>query len=126
MSPAETHVATDPIEAWLIAAVERLVRAIDPERILLFGSFAKGQAGRRSDIDLIVVWNTDLGPLDRIGLVLELLADAPRPVDVLIYTPTEFAERSELPFLRGILREARLLYERRETPARGTPMAAPS
>jgi predicted nucleotidyltransferase len=74
MSPAETHVATDPIEAWLTEAVERLVRAIDPERILLFGSFAKGQAGRRSDIDLIVVWNTDLGPLDRIGLVLELLA----------------------------------------------------
>jgi hypothetical protein len=30
MSPAETHVATDPIEAWLTEAVERLVRAIDP------------------------------------------------------------------------------------------------
>ncbi|MCX2728003.1 nucleotidyltransferase domain-containing protein [Thermomicrobium sp. 4228-Ro] len=111
------RIADETVEAWLAAAVERLVRELDPERILLFGSHARGTAGRRSDLDLIVVWDTQLEPLERIGRVLALLADAPRSVDVLVYTPAEFAERADLPFLRGVLREARVLYERGEAPA---------
>lgn len=102
---------------WLNTAVQRLVETLRPERILLFGSFARCTAGRHSDLDLIIIWDTDLGPLERIGRALELLADAPRPVDVLVYTPREFQERCDLPFLRGILREAKVLYERREAPS---------
>ncbi len=121
----DARTAGETVQAWLATAVERLVRELDPERILLFGSHARGTAGRRSDLDLIVVWDTQLQPLERIGRVLALLADAPRPVDVLVYTPAEFAERVDLPFLRGVLREARVLYERGEAPARGQTLAPP-
>lgn len=116
MTHHDRPLTDESLETWLRLAVERVVRQLDPERILLFGSFARGEAGRRSDLDLIIVWQTDLGPLERIGRALQLLADAPRPVDVLVYTPAEFAERADLPFLRGILREAKVLYERGEAP----------
>jgi hypothetical protein len=42
-----------------------------------------------------------------------------------VYTPTEFAERAELPFLRGVLQEARVLYERGEAETRGAALARP-
>lgn len=114
------------IDAWLSQAVERLVQELDPERIVLFGSFARGSAGRRSDLDLLIIWETNLSPLERIGRALTLLRDAPCPVDVLIYTPAELREQKDLPFLRGILREAKVLYERRETPESGTTLAPTS
>lgn len=116
----------DVVDRWLAIAVDRLVRALDPERILLFGSFATGTAGRRSDLDLLVVWDTELSPVARIGHILELLSDAPRPIDVVVYTPREFAERSELPFLRHVVGQAKVLYERGETTARGEPLVPSS
>ena len=83
----------------------------------LFGSHARGTADRRSDLDLLVVARTSLPPLERIGLVLELLKDAPLPVEALVLTPEEFQERRDLPFLQGVLREAKPLYERGKAPA---------
>lgn len=114
----------DRIEEWLGEAVRRLAE-LGVERVLLFGSWARGTATRRSDLDLVVVWPTDLPPLARIGRVLELLKDAPLPVEPIVYTPEEFASRRDLPFLRGVLREARVLYERGEAVARGGPLAPP-
>lgn len=98
---------------WLPDAVQRLRAALDPELILLFGSRARGTASRRSDIDLLVVWETDAGPLDRIGQVLGLLADSPWPVDVIAYTPADLRARRHSPFLRRALDEGKILYERR-------------
>lgn len=110
--------SSDPaVEKWLVTAVDRLISTVDPERILLFGSFARGSQSRSSDIDLLVVWDTDLRPVERIGRVFDLLVDAPRPVEPIVYTPAEFAYNSDLPFLRGIIQEARVLYERGEAAA---------
>lgn len=103
--------------AYLEEAVRRLKGALDLEALYLFGSHARGTADRCSDLDLLVVARTDLPPLARIGLVLELLHDAPLPVEALVLTPEELAERRELPFLQGVLREARPIYERGKTPA---------
>jgi len=97
---------------YLEEAVRRLREALDLEAVYLFGSHARGTADARSDLDLLVVARTHLPPLKRIGLVLELLQDAPWPVEALVLTPEEWVERQELPFLRGILREAVPLYER--------------
>ncbi|WP_038045140.1 nucleotidyltransferase domain-containing protein [Thermus caliditerrae] len=98
--------------AYLQEAVKRLREALDLEALYLFGSYARNTADTRSDLDLLVVARTSLPPLKRIGLVLELLQDAPRPVEVLVLTPEELAERRELPFLQGVLKEAIPLYER--------------
>lgn len=98
---------------WLEMAVERLRHRLDPELILLFGSRARGTQTRRSDLDLLLVQRTEAPPLARIGQVLELLADSPWPVEAIVFTPEEFAARADTPFLRRILREGRVLHERR-------------
>jgi uncharacterized protein len=98
------------IESWLKIAVERLCQALDPQRIILFGSWARGTATRHSDIDLLVVWQCDLLPLERIGRVLTLLADAPYPVEAIVYTPEELIRCQDRPFIRQLLAEGKALY----------------
>ncbi|MCS7219458.1 MAG: nucleotidyltransferase domain-containing protein [Thermus sp.] len=100
------------LEAYLAQATERLREPLDLEALYLFGSHARGTADRRSDLDLLVVARTPLPPLARLELVLQPLADAPLPVEPLVLTPEELAERRELPFLKGVLQEAKPLYER--------------
>ena len=100
------------VASWLEEGVARLVRELEPERIVLFGSWARGTATRRSDIDLCVIWKTDLSPLDRIGKVLVLLKDAPRPIEAVVYTPEELVRMEESPFIRRIVKEGKVLYER--------------
>lgn len=114
----------EAMERWLAHAAQRLGQ-MGAERVFLFGSWARGTATRRSDVDLLVIWATDVAPLERIGRVLAALKDAPVPVEPLVYTPAEFAARSELPFLRRVLREARVLYERGEATAGSTTLASP-
>ncbi len=112
------------VERWLPGAVNRLA-ALGVERVFLFGSWARGRATRRSDLDLLVIWQTDLPPTERIGLVLQALKDAPLSVEPVVYTPEEFADRRDLPFLRGVLKEARVLYERGEAATRSGEVAPP-
>ncbi len=86
---------------------------IKPERILLFGSLAEGTVHAWSDIDLVVVQESDKRFLDRIREIIELLR--PRVgVDILVYTPTEFAQLgAQRAFVRDeILGKGRVLYER--------------
>lgn len=102
----------EEIQPWLEQATERLRTEFDPEKILLFGSWACGEATRRSDIDLFMIWKCDVGPLDRIGKVLETLSDAPRAIDAIVYTPEELLRCQHRPFIAQLLREGKVLYER--------------
>ncbi len=81
------------------------------QKAILFGSLARGDVTRSSDIDLILVKETPKRFVDRIEEVLCEL----RPtvgLDVLVYTPQEFAELSQTrPFVRQAVREGRVLYE---------------
>ncbi len=97
---------------WLEPAIARLRQHLAPDRILLFGSWARGSATRRSDVDLFVVWDCDLPPLKRIGRVLTVLSDAPYPVEAIVYTPNELTRCQERPFIRQLLVEGIVLYER--------------
>ncbi len=100
------------IQPWLNEATERLRLEFDPERIVLFGSWACGDATRRSDIDLFMVWQCEISPLERIGQVLSVLPDAPQAVDVIVYTPGELVRCQHRPFIAQLLREGKILYER--------------
>ena len=106
------------IQAWLDEAVERLQVEFDPEKIILFGSWACGEATRRSDIDLFVVCQCDLSPIDRIGKTLSLLKDSPCAIDAIVYTPEELSRCKHRPFISQLLSEGKVLYEREETAAR--------
>ena len=83
------------------------------QRAILFGSLARNEASRHSDIDLILIQNTNLRFLDRYEGVLAAFSQAlPEwDVDVLIYTPKELAEISGRHFIRQALKEGKILYE---------------
>lgn len=101
------------LEAELQRWVQVLVEQTNPEQILLFGSLATGNIEEWSDVDLVVVMETELRFLDRTREMLRLLN--PRvSVDILVYTPEEFERlRQERPFVRHeICEKGRVLYER--------------
>ena len=70
---------------------ERIREGVDPERIVLFGSYAEGNATDDSDVDLLVVTETNLPPRERYAKVRRLLADVPAAFDIVVKTPEEFA-----------------------------------
>ncbi len=84
-----------------------------PQRILLFGSLASGRVNEWSDIDLVIIKETRQKFLDRIREVMQLLKPKVG-VDILVYTPEEFAQlNEERAFVREeIVAKGRVLYER--------------
>lgn len=87
-------------------------RRFDPERIILFGSRARGKEDEESDVDLVVVYKTNKRFLDRLE-ELYLSWEIPVAVDILAYTPQEFAEMlRERAFLQDIVADGKVLYER--------------
>lgn len=89
-----------------------VLRARNVEKVILFGSLARGDVGSTSDIDLIVVQDTDKRFLDRLDEIYS--AVQPRmALDVLVYTPEEFVSMKESSsFVRRALSEGRVLYAR--------------
>ncbi len=94
--------------------VERIARALQPEKIVLFGSYARGSATPDSDVDLLVVMETNAPPVERYLAVSRLLRPRPFPVDILVKTPEEIRRAlSEGDFfIREILEKGLILYER--------------
>jgi len=106
------HMSADEA-AHLADIVERLIRAYEPERIYLFGSKARGDAGPDSDFDLMVVVS-DLAPPERQGsrLAYESLRGTATAADVLVLTRAAFESRlhvaASLP--ATVAREGRMLH----------------
>jgi predicted nucleotidyltransferase len=98
----------DDLYAELDRILKRLRADSSVRLVLLFGSMARGEARDQSDIDLIVVKETDLKFLDRLD---EFYDDAREAMDVLVYTPQEFEEMKERPFVKRALQEGIVLYE---------------
>ena len=73
-------------------AVHRIVEALHPKRIVVFGSYARGAAGPDSDLDLFVEMESHLRPIERGIRVREVLAGVRYPIDVAVYTPAEVAD----------------------------------
>jgi predicted nucleotidyltransferase len=120
MTILETH----PVEQRIRARQESLARELDrwlplliaheePEKVILFGSFCSGDVDEWSDLDLVIVKETQASFLDRIRQVLELLKPQVG-LDPLVYTPDEFEQLSrERAFVRQeILGKGRVIYER--------------
>ena len=101
-----------PPPAVLHRMVERLVRAFAPERIVLFGSYAKGAARPGSDIDLLIVADLTGDPTAHLRRARQLVADAFPPVDIVLCTPEEVAEAptARSPFLLSVLGSGITLY----------------
>jgi predicted nucleotidyltransferase len=94
--------------------IERYVRAFAPERIVLFGSYAKGTNHAGSDVDLLVVANLDGDPAFYLRRARQLAADCFPPIDVVFATPEDVAEAhtARSPFLLSVLGSGITLYNR--------------
>ena len=106
-------------------AVEAIVRAYDPLQVIVFGSFARGDTHEGSDLDLIVVKDTDERFFDRIGRVRDAAHGLGLDVQPLVYTPAEFQDMLAQgnSFLEMILAEGVVAHERDSTKKR---LAGPS
>ena len=93
-------------------AVDNLVRKLSPKAIILFGSASDGTADDDSDIDLLVVMETNLNKSDRFVLARGAVGRIGTPVDVLVYTPEEFESESvrEGSFVREVINTGRVVY----------------
>ena len=70
--------------------LERIKTQFQPEKIVLFGSHASDSATKESDVDLLIVADTDLPPRERFPAVSRLLGDYPASFDVILKTPEEY------------------------------------
>ena len=94
--------------------VSRIAKTCDPERIVLFGSHARGTAGPDSDVDLLVI--TRLNG-DRRGVRLAIrraLSGIGLPKDVVVVTPEEVERYQGYAgtIIRMALRDGKVLYQR--------------
>jgi len=96
--------------------VARLREGYDPERIILFGSCSRSDFDENSDIDLLVVKETTLRPLDRMREVYKLVYSPHHylALDPLVLTSEELAQRLARQdyLIQEIVREGKVLYER--------------
>lgn len=101
----------------LIAYIARtIVEHGNPRRIILFGSYARGDAGPDSDLDLFVEMETSLNYFDRAIAIDALFGLHAWPMDIIVYTPEEVKQWTGQvgTMLTYVEQEGRVLYERPE------------
>ena len=87
---------------------------INAEQIILFGSHARGEARENSDVDLMIIAESDLPRFKRSREIYRLFKPYPFSMDLLVYTPEEVekGKKSHLSFISTVLREGKILYVR--------------
>jgi predicted nucleotidyltransferase len=94
--------------------VSTIVTGLRPRRVILFGSYARGQAGADSDLDLFIELDAPLPLHGRAARVKRLFDPYPCPMDVVVYTPEEvdYWRRAAASLVASVLKEGKVLYER--------------
>jgi len=100
-------------ESLIQEITRRIVEGVHPERVILFGSRARGNALPESDIDLFVELEAPGSPVERHIKVRGLLWGVRVPMDLIVMTPEEVRERrgSLVSIIPIIEREGRTLYQ---------------
>ena len=75
--------------------VDRIVRQFHPDRVILFGSHARGDAGPDSDVDLLVVMAVDGLKREKAIEIGVALHDIHVPKDIIVTTPEDFEWRKK-------------------------------
>jgi len=104
-------VQADPIAMKM---VERIREAVHAERIILFGSRARGEATPDSDFDILIVAPSNEPRWRRTVPIYQLLAGLGAPKDIVWWTPEEIDEWRGVKshFINRVLSEGKVLYER--------------
>lgn len=95
--------------------VNRVLQSVQPEKIILFGSHAYGQPHADSDLDILIIVNSDLPRYKRAVPIYKALAGLLIPKDILVYTPEEVDAWAEVPqaFVTTVLKKGKVIYEKK-------------
>lgn len=99
-------------ERLLPEIIRRIARVANPGKIILFGSYATGQPGPDSDLDLVVVQQTALSPPQRLAPIRRALRGLKVAVDILVYTPEEVDRWKGVPtaFITTVMNKGKVVY----------------
>ena len=95
-------------------AVDRIARGFAPDKIILFGSAARGQEGPDSDADLLVIMPVEGSKRQQAVQIDLALEGIPIPIDLIVVTPEEVEKYRETigTIIREAMHEGKVLYER--------------
>jgi predicted nucleotidyltransferase len=90
----------------------RIGEEINAFLVILFGSYARGQAGEYSDVDLMIVAESELPRFKRSRELYKLFRPYPFGMDLVVYTPEEIekGKKSPISFISRVLREGKTVY----------------
>jgi predicted nucleotidyltransferase len=93
--------------------VEIIANGYNPEKIILFGSYASGKPKEDSDLDLFIIKETNLPRPERTVQVRKMLFGTKVPIDLIVFTPKEIEESKEnkYSFINEVLKTGKTLYE---------------
>lgn len=97
--------------------IDRIVEGLkdyEPEKIILFGSLAREDFDEYSDLDIVIIKQTDKRFLERLREVVGFLPPHRGGIDIFVYTPEEFVrmKEEENPFIEQVLKDSKILYEK--------------
>ena len=99
-------------EELLQRITQRIVEQFQPEAVILFGSYAWGRPHQHSDVDLLVIMDSDEPQVKREVRVLQACRVPFLPLDIMVRTRKEIEERMRIGdfFIRRILKKGKVLY----------------
>jgi predicted nucleotidyltransferase len=108
MSAVKTTVALHDIQR----IVQQIVERFDPQKVILFGSYASGKPTKDSDVDLLVVMDTDEEPIHAAARIAGAI-DHPFALDVLVFKPSTLKASFERKgsFATEVMTKGKVLYE---------------
>ncbi len=103
------------IDKYIQQIVERIITNFNPEKIILFGSYARGNAGPDSDLDILVVMPVSGSKRDKQLEIRALLRDMRIAKDIIVSRPEEFQWRKDTvgTIEQPAMREGKILYARK-------------
>ncbi len=103
-------------EAEINKLVEKIVQCIQPNKVIVFGSYAKETATYKSDLDLFIIKDTHLPMINRNEEINPLVHSLLISVDVHVYTLEEVNEYGleEYSFVHSVLKTGKVIYEQKK------------
>ena len=102
------------LERTLGELIQRFSEMPEVEQVILFGSYAAGRRDLYTDLDLVVVMNSEQDFVTRTArLYQQVHSDV--DMDLLVYTPEEFERMGDTGFIRQVMETGRVIYEKKSS-----------
>jgi len=96
--------------------VNKIAFKFNPDKIILFGSYASGKPTPDSDLDLLIIKDSDQPRHYRGFEIRKSLIGSMIPIDIVVYTPKEFENEKDerFSFINNAIKSSKILYERKQ------------